>query len=59
MTVPSDSSYDPGVHLNFGDIAINSKIDPSIMRARIMASKTDPFHHGVDIFVGRNRFMPY
>ena len=53
MTVPSDSSYDSGAHLNFGDIAINSKIDPSIMRARIKASKTDPFCHGVDIFVGR------
>ena len=53
MTVPSDHAYDPGVHLNFDDIAIDSKINPSIMRVTIKASKTDPFRQGIKIFVGR------
>ena len=53
MTVPSDHAYDPGVHLNFDDIAIDSKINPSIMRVTIKASKTDPFRQGIEIFVGR------
>ena len=53
MTVPSDHAYDPGVHLNFNDIAIDSKINPSIMRVTIKASKTDPFRQGIEIFVGR------
>ena len=53
FTVPSDNSYDPGVHLNFEDVAIDSKLNPLIMRVTIKASKTDPFRQGVEIFVGR------
>ena len=53
MTVLSDKLYDPGVHLNFEDVAINSKLNPSIMRVNIKASKMDPFCQGVEIFVGR------
>jgi len=53
ITVPSDSSYDPGAHVNVDDVAVDSKTRPQIMRVRIKASKTDPFRQGVDVFVGR------
>ena len=53
VTIPSESSYDPGVHLNFGDIAIDDPAKPTLLRIRLKASKTDPFRRGVDVFVGR------
>ncbi len=52
ITVPSEKDYDPGVHLNAEDIAVDSVTKPSRMRVRIKASKTDPFRNGVDVFLG-------
>ena len=53
ITVPSESAYDKGAHLNYGDLAVDSKASPKILRVSIKASKTDPFRQGVDVFVGR------
>lgn len=53
FTVPSPEAYDPDVHLNLSDVAIDSHSDPSIVRLQIKQSKTDPFRQGVDIFLGR------
>ena len=53
ITVPSESAYDKGVHLNYGDVAVDSKVAPKILRVSIKASKTDPFRKGIDVFVGR------
>ena len=52
ITVPSEDSYDPGAHLNFEDVAIDSPTVPTVMRVRLKASKTDPYRKGVDVFVG-------
>lgn len=52
ITIPTQSSYDPGAHLNFGDIALDDPAKPRVLRIRLKASKTDPFRKGVDIFVG-------
>ena len=56
ITVPSDSSYDAGAHVNADHIvvhiAVDSKSHPQVMRVRIKASKTDPFRQGVDVFLG-------
>ena len=49
FTVPS---YDASVHLNLGDLAVDSHTAPSVIRLRIKQSKTDPFRQGVDIFLG-------
>ena len=51
ITVPSESAYDPGEHLNFSDIAVDSISNPSMLKVKIKASKTDPFRQGVDIFI--------
>ena len=55
VTVPSDMAYDEGAHLNFADVAVDSYIDPQVIKARIKVSKTDPFCLGVDIYLGRTR----
>ena len=55
VTVPSDTAYDEGAHLNFADVAVDSYIDPQMTKVRIKASKTDPFRLGVDIYLGRTR----
>ncbi len=53
ITIPSDTAYDEGAHLNFHDVAVDGLENPKMLRLRIKASKTDPFRVGVDIFVGR------
>ena len=53
LTIPSDSSYDESAYLSFKDVSVNSIRNPQVLRVRIIASKTDPFRLGVDIFVGR------
>ena len=53
ITVPDDKSYDPGAHLSFHDVSVDSITKPELLKVRIKASKTDPFRLGVDIFVGR------
>ena len=52
LTVPTEPDYDPGVHLNFSDVAVDSKSNPSLLRVHIKASKTDPFRKGIHIFMG-------
>ena len=60
ITVPSEAAYDPGVHLNFADVIVDSISDPKLLRVKIKASKTDPFRQGVEIFIGRtgNKLCP-
>lgn len=43
MTVPNDTAYDPEVHLNFGDIAVDNPSSPQMMKVTIKQSKMDPF----------------
>ena len=54
ITVPSESSYDSGEYLNFSDVAMDSVANPSMLKVRIKASKTDPFRQAVDIFYMKN-----
>ena len=48
--VPSDSGFDPGVHLCFGDVSVDSRQAPSCIRK---VSKTDPFRKGVALIIGK------
>ena len=51
MTVPTDSSYDPAVHLSRNDVAIDNAQKPAGLRVTIKQSKTDPFRKGIDLFL--------
>ena len=60
ITVPSQHEFDPGAHLCAGDVTLDSRSAPQIAQLNIKASKTDPFRHGVSIFLGKtgNRLCP-
>ena len=53
LSVPSDATHDPKVHLNVSDIAVNNPASPTVIRVSIKQSKTDPFRRGVDLFMGK------
>lgn len=53
MTVPSDAGYDPSIHLNRSDIAVDNPRKPTVLRVTIKQSKTDPFRRGIDLFLGK------
>ena len=39
--------------LSEGDVSLDSRIEPSVVRVHIKASKTDPFHKGVFVYLGK------
>ena len=51
--MPTDSSFDPEVHLCYSDIAVDNSSIPQVIRITIKQSKTDPFRKGVNLFLGR------
>ena len=51
--VPSDSAFDPTVHLSVADISVDSHSRSKYIAVNIKASKTDPFKRGVTIYLGR------
>jgi len=53
FTSPSQSAYDPTLHLSFCDLAIDNKHSPSFIRLKIKQSKTDPFRHGNYVHLGK------
>ena len=55
FTVRTSSDFDPSVSLTSSDIALDRHwhADPTMVRLTLKQSKTDPFRHGVDIFLGR------
>ena len=53
LTVPSDTTYDPTVHLSQSNIPVDNPAAPMVIQVAIKQSKTDPFRQGVNIFFGR------
>ena len=53
FTVPSQTDYDKGAHLSVEDIALDSRSSPTVVIVTIKQSKTDPFHQGVDLHLGK------
>ena len=52
FTVPTTQAYDPEVHLNLSDLALDNHTAPSMARLCIKQSKMDPFRQGVEVFLG-------
>ena len=53
FTEKSASDFDPSSSLTLQDVAVDQHTDPSVVQIRLKQSKTDPFRHGIDIFLGR------
>ena len=60
VTVLSDSAFDPATHIMFEDINVDDTTNPTLLKLRLKASKTDPFRKGIDVVVGRtnNKLCP-
>ena len=52
VVVPSDTGYDPAVHLSYEDVKVDEVRKPSYVEVTINASKTDPFRKGVNVYLG-------
>ena len=67
FTVPTQDQYDQSGHLSLGDISLDNRDNPRFLRVHIKQSKTDPFHRGVEIYLGAtndsicplNGILPY
>ena len=53
FTVTSAQDVEQETCLSAQDVAVDSHANPSMVRVHLKQSKTDPFRHGVDIFLGR------
>ena len=53
ITVPSRTSY-KGADLSKGDVAIDDPGKIIIVQIKIRVSKSDPFHHGVMVYVWKS-----
>ena len=53
ITSPSETEFDPAVHLAFGDVAVDDPANPTLVRVTLKQSKTDQYRRGVDVFLGR------
>ena len=51
--MPNQSDYDSGAHLSIGDLAVDSKSSPTTIRVITKQSKTDLFHQGVQLHLGK------
>lgn len=50
ITVPTASSYDPAIHLSWGDVSISE--DRRRLRVFLKRSKTDQYGRGTEVFIG-------
>lgn len=50
ITVPTALSYDPAVHLSWGDVSISK--DQQRLRVFLKQSKTDQYGRGTEVFIG-------
>jgi len=53
VIVPSDSAFDPSIHLSYRDISVDAHSAPTYVGVNIDTSKTDLFRWGVTIYLGR------
>ena len=67
FTVPSHDSYDPDANLLYDDVAVDNRTCPTLLTLKLKQSKTDPFHAGVMLTLGKTNkevcpvtaLMPY
>ena len=53
LLLESPNSFDQQYHLTWIHVAVDSQTDPRMLHIHLKQSKTDQFHRGADIVVGR------
>lgn len=51
FTLKSARDFDPSTCLTPQDVVVDQHANPSMLRIHLKQSKTDPFRHGVDIYI--------
>ena len=52
IVVPSATTYNPAVHLSYGNVKADNIATPQYIEVVIKALKTDPFRKGVTVYLG-------
>ena len=53
LLVPTGHGFDIQLHLAVSDLAVDNPTDPRILQIHLKRSKTDQFHTGTNVFIGR------
>ena len=53
ITVPSQAAFNSSQHLAWGDIAVDNRSCPTLLKVHQKRSKCDQLGKGVDVFIGR------
>ena len=53
ITIPSVNSFDPSRHLAWGDVSLDSVLEPTTLKIHLKKSKTDQLKKGVDVYIGK------
>jgi hypothetical protein len=53
ITVPTQTSFNPARHLSWGDVAVDNKVSPRVLRVVLKYSKTDQLGKGVEVYLGK------
>ena len=54
FTAPSQEDYDPYTHLSYDYVAVDNRTSPTLLTLQLKQSKTDPFHTGVTLTLGKS-----
>ena len=57
--VPSTTSFNPKIHLAWGDVSVDDTNSPTTLRIRLKTSKTDQLGNGADVYVGRPHYVQW
>ena len=52
VVISSETNYNLQVNLFLEDVHVDSQVEPSLVEVNIKASKTDPFHQKVRVYLG-------
>ena len=53
LLVPTGQNFDAQLHLSVLDLAIDNLINPTVLQIYLKRSKTDQFHRGTNVCIGR------
>ena len=54
LLVEAETSYNPALHLNWGDVAIDDRANTKMVKLHLRKSKCDQFGTGADVLLGRS-----
>ena len=53
LLVPTGQRFDSQQHLSILDLAVDNPVNPTVLQLYLKRSKTDQFHKGTNVYIGR------